>query len=48
MPKNEIFWSKFSKNCLKTPVGLFLKILPAAQKISPKRGLFSTLGELVF
>ena len=41
------FWSKFSKNCLKTPfLACFFKILPAKQKIWSKWGLFSDLGEL--
>ena len=45
--KRIFFSSKFSKKYLKTPFfGLFFKILPAAQKILPKQGLFSILGEL--
>ena len=37
--KNAIFWSKFSKKCLKTPfLACFFKILPAAQTIWPKLG----------
>ena len=36
--KNAIFWSKFSKKCLKTPfLDCFFKFLPAAQKTWPKR-----------
>ena len=45
--KNAIFWSKFSKKCLKTPfLACFFKILPAAQKIWPKLGQNRALGEL--
>ena len=47
--KNAIFWSKLHNKCLKMRVfqGLFFKILPAAQRILPKPGLFSASGELV-
>ena len=35
--KTQFFGQKFSKKCLKTPfLACFFKILPAAQKISPK------------
>ena len=36
--KNAIFWSKFSKKCLKTPfLDCFYKFLTAAQKMLPKK-----------
>ena len=35
--KKRIFWSKFFKNCLRTPfLACFFKTLPPAQKIWPK------------
>ena len=46
-PKNAFFWSKFSKKCSKMAfLTCFFKELPAAQKIWPKHGLFTALGEL--
>ena len=42
--KNAIFWSKFSKKCLKMPfLAYFFKILPTAHKFWPKQGLWSVL-----
>ena len=45
--KNGFFLSNFSKKCPKTAfLTCFFKKLPAAQKIWPKQGLFTALGEL--
>ena len=44
--KTRFFNQIFQKSVLKRFLAYFFKILPAAQKIWPKPGLFSAWGEL--